>query len=100
MAGGDLPWWRQVASLVGFLAMSWGVSLLGSLPIRANSGGWYALAEKAPWTPPAWIFGSVWLLLYAAMAMATWLVWRQRDVPRRDTLRTYGGLLLLGRRGR
>lgn len=75
--------------------MSWGVSLLGSLPIRANSSGWYALADKAPWTPPAWIFGSVWLLLYAAMAVAAWLVWRQRDVPRRDPLRVYGGLLLL-----
>ncbi|MDN4643042.1 tryptophan-rich sensory protein [Arthrobacter sp. PsM3] len=91
----DRPWRRQVAGLIGFLAVSWAVSVLGSLPIRANSSGWYAQADKAPWTPPAWVFASVWLLLYAAMAVAAWLVWRRRDAPRRDPLRAYGALLAL-----
>ena len=57
--------------------------------------GWYALADKAPWTPPGWIFGSVWLVLYAAVAVAAWLVWRQRPFPRRAALKVYGVLLLL-----
>lgn len=69
--------------------------MLGSLPIRMNRDGWYALADKAPWTPPGWIFGSVWLVLYAAMAVAVWLVWRQRRVARRPALQAYGALLLL-----
>jgi tryptophan-rich sensory protein len=85
---------RQAAALAGFLAVSWTVSLLGSLPIRMNAG-WYALADKAPWTPPGWIFGSVWLLLYAALAVAAWLVWRQRHLPRRAAFTAYGVLLLL-----
>ena len=91
---GDRSWQRQGAALIGLLAVSWVVSLLGSLPIRMNAG-WYALADKAPWTPPGWIFGSVWLMLYAAMALAAWLVWRQRRVPRGAGFRLYGGLLLL-----
>ncbi len=70
------------------------MSLLGSLPIRMN-GAWYAAADKAPWTPPGWMFGAAWLALYATMAVAAWLVWRQRLLPRRDALRVYGGLLLL-----
>ena len=70
------------------------MSLLGSLPIRLN-GSWYAAADKAPWTPPGWMFGSVWLVLYAAMAVAAWLVWRQQRFPRRKALKVYGGLLLL-----
>ncbi|MET3812370.1 TspO/MBR family protein [Arthrobacter sp. UYEF3] len=86
---------RQVAALLVALAVSWAVSLLGSLPIRINAGGWYAMANKAPWTPPAWMFGSAWLVLYVAMAVAAWLVWRQRRFPRRAALRVYGGLLLL-----
>jgi tryptophan-rich sensory protein len=65
------------------------VSLLGSLPIRLHGGGWYAAAEKAPWTPPGWMFSAVWLTLYAAMAVAAWLVWRQRRFPRRRALRIY-----------
>lgn len=56
------------------------------------------LMDKAPWTPPGMMFTSVWLVLYAAMAVAAWLVWRQRRLPRRAALRLYGiqlGLNLL-----
>ena len=91
---GGRPWQRQGPALIGFLAVSWLVSLLGSLPIRMN-GTWYALADKAPWTPPGWIFSSVWLVLYAAMAVAAWLVWRQRLLPRKAAFRAYGVLLVL-----
>ncbi len=86
---------RQVAALIGFLALSWAVSFVGSLPIRTAAGGWYALADKAPWTPPGLMFTSVWLVLYAAMAVAAWLVWRQRRHPRRRALRLYGLQLAL-----
>ena len=37
----------------------------------------------------------MWLVLYAAMAVAAWLVWRQRHLPRRAAFKAYGGLLLL-----
>jgi benzodiazapine receptor len=94
LAPGTRPRRRQIAALIGFLAASWAVSLIGSLPIRMN-GAWYAAADTAPWTPPGWMFGSAWLGLYAAMAVAAWLVWRQRLFPRREALRVYGGLLLL-----
>ena len=43
----------------------------------ANSGGWYSTLNKPAWNPPAWLFGPVWTLLYAAMAVAAWLVWRR-----------------------
>ena len=29
-------------------------------------------------TPPPWVFGPVWSILYLLMAAAAWLVWRQR----------------------
>ena len=93
-APGTGPRRRQISALIGFLAASWAVSLLGSLPIRMN-GAWYAAADTAPWTPPGWMFGSAWLVLYAAMAVAAWLVWRQRLFPRRDALKVYAALLLL-----
>ena len=28
--------------------------------------------------PPSWVFGPVWTLLYLMMAIAAWIVWRQR----------------------
>ncbi|MFH7428789.1 TspO/MBR family protein, partial [Pseudomonas syringae group genomosp. 7] len=30
------------------------------------------------WAPPASVFGPVWTLLYAMMALAAWLAWRER----------------------
>lgn len=68
---------RQAAALIGFLAVSHAVSYGASLAIISNAGGWYAAAEKAPWTPPGWAFGSVWMMLYTSMAVAAWLVWRR-----------------------
>ncbi|GAA2139657.1 tryptophan-rich sensory protein [Arthrobacter humicola] len=70
---------RQGAVLVGFLAVSHAVAYLASQVIISNAGGWYAAADKAPWTPPGWAFGSVWMMLYTTMAVAAWLVWRQRS---------------------
>lgn len=39
--------------------------------------GWYSGLDKPPWTPPSWLFGPVWTVLYLMMAVAAWLVWRE-----------------------
>lgn len=44
---------------------------------RFRPGSWYAQLRKPTWTPPAWMFGPVWTLLYVAMAVAAWLAWRR-----------------------
>ncbi|GAB3570282.1 tryptophan-rich sensory protein [Arthrobacter alkaliphilus] len=85
----------QVAALVGFLGASFATSALGSLVIVSNAPGWYAAASKAPWTPPGWVFGTIWTALYAAMAVAAWLVWRQRSAPIHGAMRAYAVQMLL-----
>jgi benzodiazapine receptor len=67
----------QVAVLGAFLASSALVAGLGAVATVNNVNGWYVSADKAPWTPPNWLFGPVWTVLYAAMAVAAWLVWRR-----------------------
>ena len=41
-------------------------------------GEWYASLAKPAWTPPGWVFGPAWTLLYTLMAVAAWQVWRRR----------------------
>ncbi len=45
--------------------------------VFVSTDGWYAALHKPSWNPPAWIFGPAWSLLYALMAVAAWLVWRE-----------------------
>ncbi|WP_395401696.1 TspO/MBR family protein [Arthrobacter sp. UC242_113] len=85
----------ELAALLGFLAASALVALLGSQATISNVTGWYAAADKAPWSPPNWVFGPVWTLLYTAMAVAAWLVWRSRGPNRRAALILYGVQLAL-----
>ncbi|WP_457965748.1 tryptophan-rich sensory protein [Arthrobacter sp. D1-29] len=66
----------QLLMLLLFLGTSAAVAGLGSLAVTANVDGWFAAANMPPWTPPRWMFGTVWTVLYAAMAVAAWLVWR------------------------
>ncbi|MBF4461907.1 MULTISPECIES: TspO/MBR family protein [unclassified Rathayibacter] len=71
----------SVLVLLAFLAISFAVAAFGTVSTIANVGGWYADAEKAPWSPPNLLFGPVWTALYTLMSVAAWLVWRRRGEP-------------------
>lgn len=43
-------------------------SSLGYEPIGTNN--WYSNLIKPVWSPPSWLFGSVWSLLYALIAVS------------------------------
>lgn len=47
-----------------------------------EAGEWYFALNKPDWTPPAWLFGPVWSVLYVMMAVAIWLVWDSRHHTR------------------
>ena len=85
----------QVAALAGFLVASLLVAGLGGFASAANVTGWYATADKAPWSPPNGVFGPVWTILYAAMALAAWLVWRKRTAGTRQAMVVYAIQLAL-----
>jgi translocator protein len=66
----------------------------------AGTGGWLTTGEVARWyptlkrpaiAPPTWVYGPVWTLLYALMAIAAWQVWLSAASP----LRTRGLMLFL-----
>ncbi len=39
-------------------------------------GPWYDTLDKPKWTPPDWVFGPAWSVLYLMIAVAGWLVWK------------------------
>lgn len=66
---------NDVLGLVGWLVVSFAASAVGAIAsIEARS--FYGQLVQPAWAPPPWLFGPVWTVLYALMAIAAWLVWR------------------------
>lgn len=59
-------------SLFVFVALVMGAASSG---VFFRPGEWYRSLRKPRWTPPNWLFGPVWSVLYVMMAVAGWLVW-------------------------
>ena len=63
--------------LAGWIAISLAAGAIGGLAsVRASS--FYAQLNRPEWSPPSWLFGPVWTVLYVLMGIAAWLVWRER----------------------
>lgn len=88
----------DLIGLALLLAASFLVAALGGSATATSVDTWYPTLAKPPWTPPSWLFGPVWTLLYAVMAVAAWLVWRRgglRLAANRLPLAVYALQLLL-----
>lgn len=87
---------RSLLALLAFLALSYAASAIGSLFTSAGLDGWYDTLEKPTWTPPGWVIGAVWTVLYGLMGVAAWLVWREGGVGvQRVPLALFSGQLVL-----
>lgn len=66
---------KQILGLIGWFLISFAASAIGAVAsIQAKT--FYGELVQPSWAPPAGVFGPVWTLLYAMMAIAAWLVWR------------------------
>lgn len=65
--------------LVVFFAICFLAAGLGTIPTAPQIADWYDQLAKPTWTPPNWLFGPVWSVLYALMAVSGWLVWQRSD---------------------
>jgi len=52
--------------IIHFAALGIGSALMGTGPI----GDWYQDLNKAPWTPPGWVFGAAWTVIMICLSIA------------------------------
>lgn len=60
--------------------------------VFVDTGAWYESLNRPAWTPPSWVFGPVWTVLYLMMGIAAWRVWSKSgfgDLGARRALTLY-----------
>ena len=53
------------------------VGILSGLASVSGTREWYSTLVKPSFTPPSWVFGPAWTLLYFMMGISLYLVWRK-----------------------
>ncbi|HSX93661.1 MAG TPA: TspO/MBR family protein [Hydrogenophaga sp.] len=66
------PW----PSLAVWLLLCFAAAAIGAVA-STNAPDFYAQLNRPAWAPPAWLFGPVWTVLYALIALSAWMVWRE-----------------------
>ena len=74
----------QAIKLIISLVVCFGASGLGALFMADDSvTNWYAQLQKPNITPPDWVFGPAWTILYLLMSISVFLVWNKGlDYPK------------------
>lgn len=75
-------------ALVGFVGLCLLVGAAEAAMATSAARGWYLSLTYPFGTPPIWVFGPVWTVLYVMIGAAGWLVWRRTGAGR--PLRLWG----------
>ena len=75
---------KDVIKLIVSIAVPLLAGGVGAVATTPAISTWYATLNKPWFTPPDWLFGPVWTLLYILMGLALFLVWRSPKSRTRD----------------
>ncbi len=67
--------WASHALIAALVVVT--ASFIGTRATIPNIPIWYAGLQKPPFTPPNWLFGPVWTLIYAALALSFYRILRK-----------------------
>lgn len=72
-----------------FLFVTFLAAFVGNFFTAPSIQGWYVALEKPSFSPPNWLFGPAWTILYFLMAVSAFLVWQERESPQRKKALTF-----------
>jgi len=67
-------------SIVFFLIINFGGLAIGSWLMGIGpTGVWYLNLDKAPWTPPGWVFGAAWTTIMVCFSIYLVYLFKEKD---------------------
>lgn len=87
---------KHWVSLFIFIALCLSVEIFASYWTNQTVSTWYPKLNKPFWTPPGWVFGPVWTIIYILIAISGWLIYRADHSRKRSiALIFYASQLIL-----
>ncbi len=77
--------WKSLAVFEGITLGSGGLVAF----LTRKSMAFYDTVARPSFAPPGWLFPVAWTVLYAAMAFAAWMIWRERPANIKALLTLY-----------
>lgn len=83
--------------LVASILVSELAGIIGSFFTVSSVDSWYQFLIKPVGNPPSWVFGPVWITLYALMGISFYLIWISKadKITKQTAVIVFGGQLLL-----
>lgn len=86
---------KDFALLAISIAITLSAGAIGSLFTAESISTWYQTIEKPSFTPPNWVFGPAWTLLYILIGVALFFVWRTGGKAKKFALAAFSAQLVL-----
>lgn len=74
---------NNTIKLIIAIVVSQLAGIIGSIFTAPAIGDWYTTLIRPALNPPSWVFGPVWITLYALMGISAFLVWK-KGLDRKD----------------
>lgn len=81
-----LPWAKpknNYAILIGNILVAQLAGGIGTFFTFDAISTWYVYLNKPFFSPPNWVFGPVWIILYTLMGTSAYLVWRRHQFSKK-----------------
>jgi tryptophan-rich sensory protein len=75
---------NNILKLSVSLALPLGIGAIAGMYTSEAVSEWFAALNKPSFSPPNWLFGPVWTMLYILMGISLFLIWKQEPSRQRN----------------
>lgn len=77
---------KKAIQFIAAILIAQSAGIIGSFATFSAIPIWYAGLVKPAFSPPSWVFGPVWTILYTLIGISLFLVWQEKGKEKKTAL--------------